>query len=653
LELSAADAARAMGLLHVDIVTPLQSATTSVNIDCSIQVYAWMEDVELSGPTVGFAMQSGRDEYVGPFSGPASAVAEAAGKHVDSPMIGKLMTATQVGASAIAKITSLFGFSNKIDISGDTSLRPTAFPNMSTVGSSHPVMKLTLDPKNELGISPELHGLPSGDPLDIKSIVTRESFVDLFGWTPAQTTDTLLFSGRVTPKVYTWASLGVTSAALINMTPMCWASKLFRYWRGDIIYRFKFVCTPYHKGRVYITYDPMGSIATNIANTADTSAVAQTYIVDLATNTDFEIRVPYCQATPWCTLPSRMDSSVWANFTSPDYRYREGYDNGTITMRVQTELSSPNGSANVAVLVFVRGAENLEFAGPGMDNGEVVSYFAPQSGLETLSTTDAPDARYLMNMGEKVGTLRSVIQRRQLLLNLHARQVTSGNAQVNGVRLSRTPPQFGYDPNGFHSMRKQDDATATVGNFASVNALTWLWPGFVGVRGSLEYTLNSDSSATVGNIRMFRSGSENSPGIFAYTDAVSTDTQQVAWYTNNMDPGTGGLALTNQRVNAGLTVSFPYYGMNTFQPTNIGLGTVNEIPDAQWSTTVGIARNATHRGLGRKYDSLIVEIIRPPGVNSVTATQLYVSAGTDFSFLWFISTPTVYVYDHKPLPPAS
>lgn len=648
LELNSELAVRSMGALYLDIVTPLQSATSSVNIDCSIQIYAWMEDVELNGPTVALALQSGRDEYVGPISGPASAVAAAAGKLAKEPKIGRLMTATQLGATAVAKISSLFGFSNKIDISGDISVRNTGFPQLATSGTAHPVHKLSLDPKNELGVSPELHGLEPMDPLTISNIVERESFVDYFGWTPTQTTDTLLFSGRVNPKIYSWGAGGVAGTGIVNMTPMCWVAKLFRYWRGSIVYRFKFVCTPYHKGRVYITYDPTGSIASNIANTADTSAVAQTYVVDLATNTDFEICVPYCQATPWCALQSRMSgANQWANFTTPSYGYQEGFDNGTITVRVQTELSSPNGAATVAVLVFARGGDDLEFGGPGVDNGEVISYFAPQSGVvHELSETTAPDARYLLNMGERITTLRSLIQRRQKLTTLVFSQTTGTNCQRNGIKIGRTPPSFGYDPNGLYTVKKQDNSTNTVGNLFDMNMLAWLWPAFVGVKGSLEYMLNSDTSATVGCIRMYRSGSENTPGVFAYSDIVSSDTQSVAWYLNTVDAGTGGLAITNQRIQPGLTVSFPYYNINTFQPTDIGLGTVNSIPTTQWSATVGTVRNATELNLARKYDFLIIEAVRPPGVSVSGAYPLYVAAGTDFTFLWFLSTPTAYIYAH-------
>ena len=94
-----------MGRLDFDIVAALASAASSSNIDCSVQVYAWLEDVELGAPTVGGTMRlQTKDEYLGPISGPASAIASAARA---AKRIGRLATAAEIGSTAIAKMSSL------------------------------------------------------------------------------------------------------------------------------------------------------------------------------------------------------------------------------------------------------------------------------------------------------------------------------------------------------------------------------------------------------------------------------------------------------------------------------------------------------------------------------------------------------------------
>ena len=202
-----------------------------------------------------------------------------------------------------------------------------------------------------------------------------------FLWNPSQTTDTLLFAGRVTPHIYNWSPGGAldpntnsSTGNEINMSPMCMVSKMFRFWRGGIILRFRFVCSPFHRGRLIISYDPTGDATTNLTNVVDTTMVVKTYIVDLATlgdSADFEVLLPYSQAAPWCMIPPRMDdANEWTKFGAPTFSRAADTDNGTVTVRIQTELSSPSGAGDVPIQVFVRGADDLEFGGPGIDRGQ-------------------------------------------------------------------------------------------------------------------------------------------------------------------------------------------------------------------------------------------------------------------------------------------
>jgi hypothetical protein len=51
------------------------------------------------------------------------------------------------------------------------------------------------------------------------------------------------------------------AASPTQFTPMSYAAFPFKWWRGDIIFRFKFICTRFHKGRVRITFDPINDIS--------------------------------------------------------------------------------------------------------------------------------------------------------------------------------------------------------------------------------------------------------------------------------------------------------------------------------------------------------------------------------------------------------
>jgi hypothetical protein len=82
-----------------------------------VTVFAWASDVTLSVPTqsnpVALTAQSGKiDEYdKKPVSKTANAVAAMAGKLSKAPIIGPYAMATQMAASTVGNIASLFGFS--------------------------------------------------------------------------------------------------------------------------------------------------------------------------------------------------------------------------------------------------------------------------------------------------------------------------------------------------------------------------------------------------------------------------------------------------------------------------------------------------------------------------------------------------------------
>lgn len=171
------------------------------------------------------------------------------------------------------------------------------------------------------------------------------------------------------------------------------------------------------------------------------------------------------------------------------------------------------------------------------------------------------------------------------------------------------------------------------------------------MRGSLEYVFNVDSvTARYGTLRAFRKPGTGVPGRAQVSTVTGSADILENWQDTYADPGNGGMAIANQIIQPGQVVSFPYYNANKFQPTEIRLGTTNSVPNANWSYTVGTVLNATNRNLFREYDNLVMDVIKPYGAATMYTTMtFYLSAGTDFNFLWFLSVPTVYIYGHRPL----
>jgi len=644
-----------MGQMKFTAFTTLDSANGVTGQGVTMQIYAWAEDVELSGPSVGLTMQT--DEYGdGVISKPASAVAEAMGKLARVPGIGRFATAAQIGASAVSRITSLFGFSNPPVISNVQPFRPTAFPQMSNVETCFPGEKLAMDPKNELSVDPGIVGLPSVDELDIQRLVQRESYICDFAWTTVKNADDILFSSYVAPDFY--GAESATNEVAYYPTPLKYVSRLFQSWRGDIIFRFKVVCSQYHKGRLRISWDPRGTSGSSIYDVADTNNIVQTAIIDIGKDTDVEFRVPYHQAYPWLLTQGGFSTSgvLWSESATPTWNADPLYENGAITLRVLTKLTAPVGTSSAYILVFVRGAENLEFANPGYAKDNL-SFFTTQTdetagqGIEGESpqhlvagTTDAvPRERYLVNFGEKISTLRSLLHRHYFSRTLQGTVATTGDNQILTSTFYKLPLNYGYDPNGINTAKGLNvPATDFPFNYATNNPINWILAPFVGVRGSMVWTFNATNISQAGlhHVRVCRVPYDRSSGAIAttWTTSNQTSTNDTAYRRLTLiDCGTGGSALTAQRTQFGLSVVCPQYTNSKFTTTHARFrATDNSAYDLQVMDKYKLEIVGTSSGSNKDFNN--------------TQIEWYCAGGTDLTPLFFLNVPTVFVYGSTPAP---
>jgi hypothetical protein len=124
-----------VGTLRLCPMTPLQFANAGVGVPITLQIYAWPEELTISGPTVKLAMQSFKDEYGdsgGIISAPASAVAKIAGYLEKAPIIGPFATATNLAASGVSAFAKLFGFTNVPVIEDVKAVIPSPFPQIAS-----------------------------------------------------------------------------------------------------------------------------------------------------------------------------------------------------------------------------------------------------------------------------------------------------------------------------------------------------------------------------------------------------------------------------------------------------------------------------------------------------------------------------------------
>jgi len=632
-----------MGQLTFLNYTALQSANGVTGDGVSIAVYAWAEEVKLSGPSVGLATQSLEvqgDEYGnGPVSSVASAIASAAGYFTSIPVIGPFATATQMGASAVSSIAKLFGYTN-VPVIGDTQpFRPEPFPKMASTDIGFPIEKLTLDAKNELTIDPTAIGLKSEDEMAISSLVQRDSYLCTATWASSSAVDTILFASAVCPMLQDQTSQATTLT--FYQTPMAWLSSMFLHWRGDIIFKFKVIASVYHKGRLRISFDPSGSNSENIYTDANSANVVFTEIVDLGDTNEVEMRIPFQQAYPFLLTQNYLTAPQWwSTSSSPSFSGSPTLNNGVLTVRVQTILTAPVASSSVSILVHVRAADNFELANP-RDLQNSASMFQVQSAespsVSTIIGTDKPninEQRNLVHFGERVLSLRQLLRRYTMVNADYVPQAATAFIQVSQKIFTKMPPMYGFDPYGQNSAKGLVTTASNFPfNFTQPHPLNWVCPAFVAYRGSVNWTFNAAYPSEINHLRVARTPDAVHvlPGLLtekARQGAGATGSS-IAQAALSCIPGAAGSALTTQLTNAGLNVQCPMYTNTRFQST---------------APKYTMHPSATD---GALYDTYVLEVSSRSDQQGSLGALLwtYAAAGTDFGLHFFLNVPSWILYN--------
>ncbi len=629
-----------MGQLTYFPVVALQSANGVSSAGVTISTYAWAENVVLSGPTAGLVLQT--DEYsLKPVSSIATAISKAAGQLARVPVIGKYMTATQIGANTIASIASRLGFSNPPIIDNAMPIKIQGNPILASPEISYPIEKLTIDPKNELTVDPSNVGLESIDELSIPYLAGKESYLTTFTWSTSNSADALLFNTAVTPVMF---DLDNTATKPMYFTPMAWVSNMFNHWRGDIILRFRFICTQYHRGRVRIIYDPSGSSTQNILNTVATQSTVFNEVIDLTKDTNVEVRVPYQQALAWSSLFNATSASQ-VPFTvgsSTTFNHVANVSNGLLAVRVVTALTAPVASSTIQCIVSVRGAENLEFANPS-DIYKGYSYFVSQSdeyeetsSCEVIAGSKIPTLdphRYLTNFGEQIVSLRQMIRRFQWYRSSNTIGTVSGAAKFKQYLMYKIPPFYGYQTNGWDSAKGLiTTATNYQMNMCGQTYLHWLTPAYIGQRGSVNYTVITSSmypcvsyvsrqpNTTLGSVSY--GDSTTSSG----NDGIITIGVKVTNFKGAASSGMAANSLFSQGSLSWQMPNYSSYKFNVTSPANFN-ATISQDDNSKQSQNI---------------------LLGTPTTGSSIQHHMHIGAGTDYTLLYFLNVPTVFVYSGDP-----
>lgn len=626
-----------LGIIRFMNFTNLQAANGTSGIGVTISVFAWAEDVQICGASIGTALAQGGDEYKGIVSKPSSMIASIAGKLVELPIIGAFARATQIGAGAISAIAHMFGFTNVPNLKDVDPVIQKTFHNFADTSISYPIDKLTLDAKNELSISQQIAGLPDDeDPLIVQNFIKRESFLTEFDWSTTNAADDILFYMNVSPTVCNVAS---GTYPKIYSTPMSYVASMFEQWRGDIIIRVHIIASQFHKGRIRLIYDPLGDSTNNIVTNANSYTGCFNQIVDLGKNTNVEFRIPYCQATMFQKVQA-FGTLDFQTGTTPTFNQDNTKHNGTFLIRCVTKLSAPIASSAVQIFISIR-SESVEFANPSFyaSTSRLYSLRAPQGALEyddkgedilAGGSSSADPNIYDIFFGEKVVSLRQILKRMNFVWAISQPNAVTWGWQY--LKAGRFPPSYGFDNNGTYTVTGLISGVNQNYNWTSLCPLTWLTPCFIGQRGSINYALSSGAVNNLPRSEIFirrrpdYDNANNSYGIVGNTSVSSEFAKQQNALTTN---GIAGTTLSCGFTNQGCEFQMPYLSQYKFQTT---------------ATSIGTLRTSTDASLRDHWDLTI----RSKAEQNGSQYSVFAGAGTDFNLIFFLNCPTVYNYGTVP-----
>jgi hypothetical protein len=627
-----------LGQIYLRSLNDLKHANNATD-NVTISIFAMAEDLHMSVLTslspASISPQMGKEtEEVnekGIVSGPATTIAKIANSLSMIPAIKPFAMATAMAATATASIAKLFGFARPSETKSPESFRPLANASLAVTNTGDTCHKMTVDSNQELTIDPRISGIGSQDDMVISSIASRESYVTSFTWSNSAAPESLLWNTAVSP--VTWA---VGSSGSFNFPACAMAALPFQYWKGTLKYRFQFVCSAYHKGRVRFSYDPnyQSSLEYN------TNFLR---VIDLAETNDYTITVSNGQVVSLLdhAVPG-IDpiSDVYSNTALP----AAPAGNGVLTVSVVNELTTPNSTVNndIEVNVFISAGDDFEVFVPANDFNRFV--VKPQSGNMSVPDADltanasAPIQTDEKNVGpefydqpqlnsvytgEAIASFRQMLKRYGFWMGLG----DLGSKLVYG-RRSQFPYLRGNVANAVNS-------TLAPGpyNYCNTLLLHWVVLAFSGYRGSIRYKmLPIQIGDERDSIDFLINRSEISPLDPLYSDGTTASltfgsnvdatvigmpgadpTLPTTWFD-----GTTGVAYQNGRVNQACEFEVPYYSRFRFTPGKQESHTGAAIFDGAWDYRMQMK------------------------TNSNATIQIFCAAGEDFQTFFFTGLPPLY-----------
>jgi hypothetical protein len=414
-----------LGTVYLTPYTPLASGTGG-STDCDLSVFVSMDNVRLMGPVPPKAQSSkailskrilsiedsekpnaGTDVHQ-THSVSGSVVKFASDLAQSIPLVSAISSPLKWMGRMLDAPASYFGYSSPIltNVQMAVQLLDKQYWNNSDAARHGYVLGVASDN----AVTHDQIGSTDLDEMSFSYISSKFAYIKTFNFNGSNLVgDELVYFNVAPGYCSTTSSIGSLTATI--PAPIMYTAFNFGMWRGSIVYRFIFVKTKFHSGRVIVSFTPGNTTTFGTGYTTNAnSQYCLREVLDLREGAIFEVTVPYLYTDVWNKL----------------------YSGGLLTINVLNPLKYPStASSSISCLVEVAAGPDFEVAVPNPPT------FAPicptaQSDPCTLDKTVIGGATLPVDQviptGQCIG--EKITSCRQVLLKYHTTRcitnVTSG-----------------------------------------------------------------------------------------------------------------------------------------------------------------------------------------------------------------------------------
>jgi hypothetical protein len=314
----------------------------------NVQVYHWFDDITLKGPTfrgpvaVNAHLQIAH-EGKGPISEVATKVGSVSKVLSRIPVISDFAGPVSWISDIVGGVASTFGYSRPVIGSAVQPVNIIPARGFTQVKAEDVSTILAMSNDNE--ISPSVNAFMTDvDEMCLEYICNRPGVVEITSWKSSDPVGTTFF-----PSTVDTIPVSALAGTKVFM-PTCFEYIAMNtgYWRADIVYKIKFVKTPFHAGRVEVVFYP----GEQSGITGQDTSNCYKQIVDISQESELEICVPYMYTRPM--LRSTLKYNPLDESTNAL---------GMISINSLTPLIHPDSVANSIGIVVSKYAKNCHFAG--------------------------------------------------------------------------------------------------------------------------------------------------------------------------------------------------------------------------------------------------------------------------------------------------